>query len=302
VKILDFGIAKLTRPEDRGGVKTDTQAVMGTPLYMSPEQCAGAGGVDAKSDVYSLGCVLYEVLAGRTPFVAEGAGRLIGMHLYQQPPPLTSHAAKLPAGVAELVHRMLTKDKLQRPSMNDIADDMGRLLAKLSGAGPVVRSRLPTATDPNATRSIAMPEAASTLGQSIGQSSRRRRRSRLVAAGLAGAGLLALIVALFYRQNSQPISTAPRPDLSVAPTSADKAAAARVAPPPPTPSPDSKPKSTAGGTTSGKPGPAARDGATNKPTPPSNKPTTSKPATSKPATSKPTPPTTNPPKRIGYED
>jgi serine/threonine-protein kinase len=302
VKILDFGIAKLTRPEDRGGVKTDTQAVMGTPLYMSPEQCAGAGGVDAKSDVYSLGCVLYEVLAGRTPFVAEGAGRLIGMHLYQQPPPLASHAAKLPAGVAELVHRMLTKDKPQRPSMNDIADDMGRLLAKLSGAGPVVRSRLPTVTDPNATRAIVVPEAASTLGQSIGQSSRRRLRSRVVAAGLAGAGLLALIIALFYRQNSQPISTAPRPDLSVAAPPTDKAAATRVDPPPPqAPSPDSKPKPTAGGATSVKPGPAPRDGATSKPTTPSNKPTTIKPATSKPATSKPTT-TTNSPKRIGYED
>jgi len=58
VKILDFGIAKLTKAIDRGSVKTDTLAVMGTPMYMSPEQCAGAGGVDAKTDVYSLGCVL----------------------------------------------------------------------------------------------------------------------------------------------------------------------------------------------------------------------------------------------------
>jgi hypothetical protein len=186
--------------------------------------------------------------------------------------------------------------------MNDIADDMGRLLAKLSGAGPVVRSRLPTVTDPNATRAIVVPEAASTLGQSIGQSSRRRLRSRVVAAGLAGAGLLALIIALFYRQNSQPISTAPRPDLSVAAPPTDKAAATRVDPPPPqAPSPDSKPKPTAGGATSVKPGPAPRDGATSKPTTPSNKPTTIKPATSKPATSKPTT-TTNSPKRIGYED
>jgi len=58
VKLLDFGIAKLLKAADSNAPKTNTLAVMGTPMYMSPEQCAGAGGVDAKTDVYSLGCLL----------------------------------------------------------------------------------------------------------------------------------------------------------------------------------------------------------------------------------------------------
>jgi serine/threonine protein kinase len=112
VKVLDFGIAKLS--DVVGGVKTATDQVMGTPAYMSPEQCAGAGGVDAQTDVYALGCVLYELLAGRTPFVADGAGRLIGMHLFQEPPLLLSVAPQVPRAIAELVHRMLRKETLQR--------------------------------------------------------------------------------------------------------------------------------------------------------------------------------------------
>lgn len=169
VKLLDFGIAKLTKERDRGGLKTDTQAVMGTPAYMSPEQCAGAGGVDAKSDVYSLGCVLYEALTGQTPFIADGAGRIIAMHLFQEPVSLQSIAPKVPTVVAELVHRLLVKDKRLRPNMSDTADDLGRLLSKLSGAGPVVRSYAPNTTDPDSTRVLRSHPGSTTLGNSIGQ-------------------------------------------------------------------------------------------------------------------------------------
>lgn len=180
VKLLDFGIAKLTKERDRGGLKTDTQAVIGTPAYMSPEQCAGAGGVDAKSDVYSLGCVLYEAISGRPPFEADGAGRIIAMHLFQEPPPLASLAPKTPSAVIELTHRFLTKEKRQRPSMSEAADDLGRLLSKLSGAGPVVRSKLPNSTDPDSTRVIRGAGQSTTLGNSIGQHSGGGNRKRMV--------------------------------------------------------------------------------------------------------------------------
>ena len=192
VKLLDFGIAKLTKERDRNGLKTDTQAVMGTPAYMSPEQCAGAGGVDAKSDVYSLGCVLYEALSGQTPFVADGTGRIIAMHLFQEPVSLQSIAPKVPTVVAELVHRLLVKDKRLRPNMSDTADDLGKLLSKLSGAGPVVRSYAPNSTDPDSTRVVRSHSGTTTLGDSIGQNQGATHRWKRV---VFSAALVTLVTA-----------------------------------------------------------------------------------------------------------
>lgn len=194
VKLLDFGIAKLTHDGDKGGVKTATQTVMGTPSYMSPEQCAGAGGVDAKTDVYALGCVLYEVLAGRPPFVAEGSGQILGMHLFLPPPPLASLAPKVSAALAELVHRLLTKDKTRRPTMSESADELGKLIARQTGGGSVTRSRHVGNTDPHAGYVAVAPAPGSTLGRSIGQKVSGMPRSTLV----LGAGVVCLVgVGLF---------------------------------------------------------------------------------------------------------
>ncbi len=68
--------------------------------------------------------MLYELLAGRTPFVADGPGRLIGMHLFQEPPSLLSVAPQVPPEIAELVHRMLRKEKKQRPRMKEAAESL----------------------------------------------------------------------------------------------------------------------------------------------------------------------------------
>src|SRR5262249_38055770 len=87
-KVLDFGIAKVMEPAAGEVLKTTPGAILGTPTYMSPEQCRGVGNVTEKSDVYSLGCMLYQMLAGRTPFVGSGSGDLIAMHIMEQPQPL----------------------------------------------------------------------------------------------------------------------------------------------------------------------------------------------------------------------
>lgn len=108
VKILDFGIAKL-HVTAGDSLKTRTGTLMGTPVYMSPEQCLGTKEIDHRSDVYSLGIIIYEMLAGRTPFISEGFGELLNMHLNEPPPPLRQFAPQISAEVEVAVTRMLAK-------------------------------------------------------------------------------------------------------------------------------------------------------------------------------------------------
>ena len=131
-KILDFGIAKLRESVPTKATNTHKDLLMGTPSYMSPEQCRGAGGVDEKTDVYSLGVVLYRALAGRPPFVAPGAGDTMAQHIYQDPPPLAEKAPWLPGSLTALVHRMLGKDKDSRPSMAEVAASLAQLGEELA--------------------------------------------------------------------------------------------------------------------------------------------------------------------------
>ena len=119
LKVLDFGLAKLIEVREAAFVKTHSQAVLGTPLYMSPEQCEGAGRVDAKTDVYALGCILYEMLTGKPPFLGDGPGQVIGKHMYQEPEPLSRLAPQIPAALNDLVLRLLVKSKDARPTMRD---------------------------------------------------------------------------------------------------------------------------------------------------------------------------------------
>ena len=115
VKVLDFGIAKLVA-DDRGEKgRTRTGSLLGTPLYMSPEQCRGAGTVDHRTDIYSLGCILFEMLAGRPPFIREGSGELIAAHLSEVPPDILSLEPSLHPQLGQLVMRMLAKDPDARP-------------------------------------------------------------------------------------------------------------------------------------------------------------------------------------------
>ncbi|MBN2576012.1 MAG: serine/threonine protein kinase [Deltaproteobacteria bacterium] len=120
VKILDFGIAKLHKLAG-DSLKTRTGTLMGTPIYMSPEQCLGTREVDHRSDVYSLGVILYEMLAGQPPFLSEGFGELLSMHLHELPAPLRQFAPQVTAQIEEVVRRMLAKKPDDRyQSMTDV--------------------------------------------------------------------------------------------------------------------------------------------------------------------------------------
>lgn len=112
VKLLDFGISKQTEP---GSVHlTKTNVAMGTPLYMAPEQAKSARDVDARSDVYSVACILFELLSGRPPHQAENYNLLLYKLFQEDPPRLETLRRDLPPGLADVVHRGLTKDPGER--------------------------------------------------------------------------------------------------------------------------------------------------------------------------------------------
>ena len=108
--MLDFGIAKLA-VQGVVGADAETGMLMGTPAYMSPEQCRGGSkAVDGRSDIYSLGCILYETLCGQPPFVRDGAGELIVAHVAEAPDDPRKLVPELPPAIAGLVLRMLGKN------------------------------------------------------------------------------------------------------------------------------------------------------------------------------------------------
>lgn len=116
VKIVDFGIAKLTQSED-GEIQTLTKTgeIFGSPIYMSPEQCKGTG-VDKRSDIYSLGCVLFECLAGTPPFLGDTAMSTMMMRLSDAVPSLkeASLGREFPPVLESIVHKMLAADPADR--------------------------------------------------------------------------------------------------------------------------------------------------------------------------------------------
>jgi serine/threonine-protein kinase len=133
-KVLDFGIAKLVREREARSVKTQSGAVIGTPRYMSPEQCKNARSVDGRSDIYALGCILYEMLLGIAPFDYDSWAELVGAHLYEVPPRPTEIDPELPADVETLVTKMLEKAPADRfQSMHDLAQSLEVLIAVHAG-------------------------------------------------------------------------------------------------------------------------------------------------------------------------
>jgi eukaryotic-like serine/threonine-protein kinase len=114
VKILDFGIAKLTADGGTSSHKTRTGLVIGTPTYMSPEQCEGKGLIDHRSDVYSLGIVMYELLTGVVPFPGEGFGEVLVAHLTKEAVKPTVVNPNLPPAIESIVLHAIEKDRNRR--------------------------------------------------------------------------------------------------------------------------------------------------------------------------------------------
>ena len=134
VKIIDFGIARLLA--DNSARLTLPTHALGTAAYISPEQAEG-GDVDGRADLYSLGCVLYELLAGVPPFTAGDPGVVLMMQLTAQPVPLRARRADLPAGLPELVDDLIAKDPAARPvDAWQVIARIGTIRAVLAATGP----------------------------------------------------------------------------------------------------------------------------------------------------------------------
>jgi serine/threonine-protein kinase len=218
-KLLDFGIAKLAA--GTSNVKTSTQAVMGTPTYMSPEQCRGAGQVDQRSDVYSIGCVLFRLLVGRPPFDAEGVGEILVMHMRDPAPAPSAFVPSIPRSVDQLIARCLAKDPAQRyANGSELASAIGALVTQSGAAGPV--AEMPTALSGMAVTPTQAPS-----------------RSKGLVVGLAGVvvvGGVAAVVVLGGSNKPDPPVAAPMSQVSV--PAAAPVTPLSPAPPKPDPAPD----------------------------------------------------------------
>jgi serine/threonine-protein kinase len=114
VKVLDFGVAKLLEGDGGDGPATTAGRILGTPEYMSPEQCSGAK-VDHRCDVYSLGCMLFEMIVGDPPFTSSRVRDILASHKFRRPPSVAVLTAGTPPWLDGLVAGMLAKEPDQRP-------------------------------------------------------------------------------------------------------------------------------------------------------------------------------------------
>ncbi|MCA9717053.1 MAG: serine/threonine protein kinase [Myxococcales bacterium] len=185
IKVLDFGIAKVTQDAD-GPAKglTKTGSIFGSPEYMPPEQAAGVP-VDHRADIYSLGCILYELLTGRTPFHAETYMGLLTMHMYEPPLPPRQAApdAEVPVDVEAIVLKAMQKSPDNR--FQDMREFARAIESVGSGAGPVVV----------VTENIKRPRGAALLmgldGGDAGYDEGRGRGRLIAIAAIVGALVIA---------------------------------------------------------------------------------------------------------------
>jgi len=258
VKLLDFGIAKVKAEQaeaPESGSLTRTGSMIGSPLYMSPEQARGKKEIDHRTDVWSLGVVLYEALAGRTPHGhIDAVGELIFQICSLPAPPVQDHAPWVPAEVAAIVHKALALDPAQR---FESAREMGEairaqlrsgstlsesMFVPLSGEARAVaapkfeltsgmRARAPSDVGvepaPRASRAVS---GSTTMGLESAEApplprSRRGLVLVSVALGMAALGALAVVRLVPSQKATEPAAAPPPPSAMVPATIATPVAA-----------------------------------------------------------------------------
>jgi serine/threonine-protein kinase len=194
-KVLDFGIAKLAEPTTSGRKHTETGSLIGTPLYMAPEQARAAGTIDHRADLYSLGCILYHMLVGRPPFIADGGGEIIALQMFGQPEPPSRLAAVTPQ-MERLVLRLLEKEPADRfASAAEVASALAAMHPQLAVSS----------------RASQLEEAPS------GSAPRKRSAAWIVAGALTLTAAAGIGLALWLPGHGAPATLEPAPAASVAP-------------------------------------------------------------------------------------
>jgi serine/threonine-protein kinase len=224
IKVLDFGISKVTNVSGSGSDMgmTRTQSIMGSPLYMSPEQMASAKDVDQRADVWAVGCVLYELITGRVPFEAETMPQLCTLILHQEPPHPRSVRADVPDGVAEAILRCLRKDRSQRyPNVAALAMDLAGFSPD---AGPRSAERISRVLSSSgmsgtelASSNFPSHTAASNTGSQAWGNTQVARGKRAVWLGAIVAGVLALGGVVAWKASTGPAAVSPDVSAAAAP-------------------------------------------------------------------------------------
>jgi serine/threonine-protein kinase len=233
LKVLDFGISKVSGGDD---VEiTTTQAVMGSPTYMSPEQMRSARSVDARSDVWSMGVILHRLITGEPPFRAENLTELVALVLSTRPPPASSLVPEVPPAFDELLSRCLERDLERRyASVAELAaalapfapeaerGSVDRCARLLSTSGrphlSARRSPAPLAAEPARPPAPSIPSLPRLTAATVGA----------VLAGLCAGGA----AGLFHASRLAPPAAVP---------AAPPAIVAAAPPPPPSPAPPPSP-------------------------------------------------------------
>ena len=255
VKVLDFGIAKMLQAEGElamNAVETQAGTVFGTPRYMSPEQAQGRP-LDARSDLYSLGVILYHMLTGRPPYTDDDAIVVMARHIKTPPRPMSEVApdARIPFDVENLVMRVLSKEPEKRPQSADmLTAELSRLRdgtvltsgvrASLLG-GPELPLEKPSSLPPPPPPSALTYD---TLGVPAGIHGSKRRWK--ITASAIGAIALILTIGIVSALHRAPAAVPARADFAAPAETAETASAratstAGIPAPTPPPSPPTKP-------------------------------------------------------------
>ena len=229
IKLLDFGIAKLQGDAGPGALTTRAGALMGTPVYMSPEQCRGAGHCDERADLYSVGVMLFELLTGSPPFAGKGAGDLMAAHLRDAPPKLRDRVGGLSQGLEEVVATLLAKSPADRYQSGAAAmEQLDTLLEGGTDQENTAALSHPRPTDPWAATLVgaASPHqnSGTTLRNSAGSIDLaedsvppgKRRFLLGVSLALAGFGAAATLMAMRSSEQSVVVSSLATSDADVA--------------------------------------------------------------------------------------